>query len=121
MAGRVRRAIRPVALLLTALIAAGSGPAQAAGSGNPTHDRLLALPAAEQANTLAKNVGRGCIGTSAFMMGLVSTDKWKSIAYWSVKCKDGRSYAVQIAPNAEAFVIDCRLLQANGKECFKKF
>ena len=54
-------------------------------------------------------------------MGVASTDKWKSIAYWSVKCKDGRSFAVQIAPNSEAFIIDCRVLQANGKECFKKF
>ncbi len=86
--------MRLVALLLTALLAAGPGPAAAAGSGNPTHDRLLALPAAEQAKALARNVGRGCIGTSAFVMGLVNTDKWKSLAYWSVKCKDGKSYAI---------------------------
>ena len=24
-------------------------------------------------------------------------------------------------PDAQAVVVDCRLLQANGKECFKKF
>jgi hypothetical protein len=110
-----------IALVLTALLAARPSPAAAAGSGNPTHDRLLAMPPAAQADILAKNVGRGCVGTSAFMMGLVNTDKWKSLAYWSVKCKNGSSYAIQIAPNAEIFVIDCRLLQANGKECFKKF
>ena len=34
---------------------------------------------------------------------------------------DGSSFAIQIAPNAQMFVIDCRTLQANGKECFKKF
>jgi hypothetical protein len=117
--------MRPVALPLTVLIAglmAGiSGWAQAAGSGNPTQDRLLSLPPAAQADALARNVGRGCVGMSAFPMGLVNTDKWKSLAYWSVKCKNGSSYAVQIAPNAETFVIDCRLLQANGRECFKKF
>ena len=108
-------------LLLAASIAVGSGGAQAAGSGNPIHDRLLSLPPAEQAKTLAQNVGQGCIGTLAFPMGVISTDKWKSLAYWSVRCKDGRSFAIQIAPNAQIFVIDCRTLQANGKECFKKF
>ena len=108
-------------LLLAAAITVGFGGAQAAGSGNPIHDRLLSLPPAEQAKTLAQNVGQGCVGTLAFPMGVVSTDKWKSLAYWSVRCKDGRSFAIQIAPNAQIFVIDCRMLQANGKECFKKF
>jgi hypothetical protein len=108
-------------LLLAASIAVGFGGAQAAGSGNPIHDRLLSLPAAEQAKTLAQNVGQGCIGVLAFPMGVISTDKWKSLAYWSVRCKDGRSFAIQIAPNAQIFVIDCQTLQANGKECFKKF
>jgi hypothetical protein len=108
-------------LLFAAWIAAGPAAAQKAVSGNPVNDRLLAMPPAQQAKTLAKNVGHGCVGTSAFPMGVVSTDKWKSLAYWSVQCKDGRSFALQIAPNAEAFVIDCRVLQANGKDCFKKF
>ena len=110
-----------LALLLAALTAAGPAAAQKAVSGNPVNDRLLSMPPAQQAKTLAKNVGRGCVGTSAFPMGVITTDKWKSLAYWSVRCKDGRSFALQIAPNAEAFVIDCRVLQANGKDCFKKF
>ena len=107
-------------VLLAASIAVGFGGARAADSGNPIHDHLLSLPPAEQAKTLAQNVGQGCIGTVAFPMGVVSTNKWKSLAYWSVRCKDGRSFAIQIAPNAQIFVIDCRMLQANGKECFKK-
>jgi hypothetical protein len=110
-----------VLLVLMALLAAVPAAAQKTGSGNPIQDRLLALPPAQQATTLAKNVGHGCAGTSAFPMGIASTDKWKSLAYWSLKCKDGRSFAIQIAPNGEAFVIDCRVLQMNGKECFRKF
>jgi hypothetical protein len=117
----MRNTVRLWTLLFTALVAIGSGTAEAAGSGNPTHDRLIALPPAEQAKTLAKNVGHGCVGTSAFAMGVVDTTKWKSLAYWSVQCKDGRSFAIQIAPNAQTSVVDCRVLQANGKECFKKF
>ena len=112
--------MRRAAVLLMTLIAVGPGMAEAAGSGNPTHDRLSGLPPAEQAKILAKNVGHGCVGASAFPMGVANTDKWKSIAYWSIKCKDGRSFAIQIAPNGETFIIDCRVLQANGKECFKK-
>ena len=108
-------------LLFTAMMVAGSGGALAAGSGNPTHDRLLALSPAEQAKTLAKGVGNGCLGTSAFPMGVTASGQAKGLAYWSLRCKDGRSFAIQIAPDAQAVVVDCRLLQANGKECFKKF
>jgi hypothetical protein len=101
--------------------AIGSGGALALGSGNPTHDHLLSLPPAEQAKTLAKGIGQGCVGVSAFPMGVTSTGKARGLAYWSVLCKDGRSFAVQIASDAQAVVVDCRVLQANGKECFKRF
>jgi len=119
----VRKAVRLWTLLVTALVAIGSGSAETAGSGNPINDRLVALPPAEQAKALAKNVGHGCVGTSAFAMGVVDTAKWKSLAYWSVQCKDGRSFATQIAPDPKApwIFTDCRALQASGKECFKKF
>ncbi len=111
------------ALLFTALVAIAPRMAEAAGSGNPTNDRLVALAPAEQAKALAKTVGHGCIGTSAFAMGVVDTAKWKSLAYWSVQCKDGRSFAIQIAPDPKApwAITDCRVLQANGKDCFTKF
>ena len=112
--------MRRLLLLFTTVFAAGPAAAQQAGSGNPVHDRLLTLPPAAQAQMLAKNVGQRCVGTAAFAMGVVNTAKSKSLAYWSLQCKDGRSFAIQIAPNAEAFVVDCRVLQANGKECFKK-
>ena len=110
-------------LLLAALIAVSPAAAQKAASGNPVHDRLLAMPPPQQAKTLAKNVGHGCVGSSAFAMGVVDTAKWKSLAYWSVQCKDGRSFAIQIDPDPKApwIITDCRVLQANGKDCFKKF
>ena len=113
--------MRRAALLFFALVGFAWGAAMAAGSGNPTHDHLLALPPAQQAKILGKGVGQGCVAVSAFPMGVTSTGKAKGLAYWSVRCKDGRSFAVQIAPDAQAVVIDCRVLQANGKDCFKKF
>jgi hypothetical protein len=110
-------------LVLAALMAVGSGlTAMAAGSGNPTNDRLLALPPDQQAKMLTKGI-KGCEGTSAFPMGVVSTAKWKSLAYWSVSCKDGRNLALQIAPDSKGTtqVADCQALEGSGKECFKKF
>jgi hypothetical protein len=76
----------------------------------------------QQAKVLTKGI-KGCVGESPFPMGVVSTAKYKSLAYWSVRCKDGRSFAVQIAPNPKAApqVADCRALEGTGKECFKKF
>jgi len=113
--------MKRLVLLFAVLLAAGPVAAQKAGSGNRVNDRLLSMPAADQATTIAHNVGQNCEGAEAFPMGVTTTGKAKGFAYWSVRCKDGRSFAIQIAPNAEIVVVDCRLLKANGKECFKKF
>lgn len=126
----------PAGLLLAGLLPAGLLPAgllfvageigdaaRAAGSVNPTNDRLLALPQDQQAQALAGSFRRGCVGVSAFFMGMTATGKAKGNAYWSVACKNGKSYAVQIAPNKKgsAVVVDCKALEGTGKECFKKF
>ena len=108
-------------LLLAALMVAGSGlAAAAAGSGNSANDSLLTMPTDQQAKMLTKGI-KGCAGTSAFPMGVTATGKAKGYAYWSVRCKDGRSFAVQITPDSKATALDCRALEGTGKECFKKF
>jgi len=111
-------------MLLAAMLVASSGltALAAGGSGNSANDSLLAMSPEQQAKELSHGI-KGCAGISAFPMGVVSTGKWKSLAYWSVRCKDGRSFAVQIAPDPKAppQVADCRALEGSGKECFKKF
>jgi hypothetical protein len=108
-------------LLLAALMAAGPGRAAvAAGPDNPTHERLLASPPDQQAEVLTKGI-KGCAGSSAFPMGVTTSGKAKGYAYWSVRCRDGRSFAVQIAPDAKVTAVDCKALEGSGKECFKKF
>jgi hypothetical protein len=110
--------------LLAALVVAGSGlgALAAGGSGNSVNDSLLAMSPDQQATTLTKGI-KGCVGESPFQMGVTATGKAKGYAYWSVRCKDGRSFAVQITPavKAKAIVVDCRALEGTGKECFKKF
>ena len=113
--------MRGAVLLVAALIAAGCGRAQAASSGNRTHDNLLAMSPDQQARSLASGIGHGCIGASAFPMGVTSSGSAKGFAYWSVRCKDGRSFAVQISPDGRAVAADCPSLQGTGRECFKKF
>jgi len=108
-------------LLLAALMVAGPGLATAAGgSGNSANDSLLTMPQDQQLKLLTKGL-KGCAGTEAFPMGVTATGKAKGYAYWSVRCKDGRSFAIQITPDSRASAADCRALEGTGKECFKKF
>jgi hypothetical protein len=117
---RDRIGLSLAAVLLTAGVDWG---ASAAGSGNRTNDRLLALPENRRIEVLSKGIGHGCIGTSAFPMGVTATGKARGFAYWSLSCKNGKNYVIQIAPNAKGTVIaaDCSVLTGTGKECFKKF
>jgi hypothetical protein len=113
-------------VLLAAVFAAASAAWTAAGaasSGNPRNDRLLALPQPQVAQALGNSFRRGCIGVEAFPMGVTSSGRAKGYAYWSVRCKNGKSYVVQIPPNSKIppLVEDCSVLQGTGHECFKKF
>jgi hypothetical protein len=108
-------------LLLAALIAGAPGlMAKAEGPKNAANERLLAVPPDEQAQVLTKSI-KGCAGTSAFPMGVTTSGKGKGFAYWSVRCEDGRSFAIQITPDAKMAIVDCKVLIGTGKECFKKF
>jgi hypothetical protein len=109
-------------LLLAAVIAVGADLAATAagGSGNSANDGLLAMSPDQQATMLTKGI-KGCVGESPFPMGVTTTGKAKGYAYWSVRCKDGRSFAVQITPKSQATAADCKVLEGSGKECFKKF
>lgn len=106
-----------------AATAAAWTPAGAAGSGNPRNDRLLALPEAQVAQALGNSFRRGCVGVEAFPMGVTATGRAKGYAYWSVRCKNGKAYVVQIPPNPKTapIVADCQALAGTGHECFKKF
>ena len=109
-------------LVVAAVLLTGPSVAAVAagGSGNPANDHLLSLPPEEQAKMLTKGI-KGCVGESPFPMGVTASGKAKGYAYWSVRCKDGRSFAVQITPKSLATAADCRALEGSGKECFKKF
>lgn len=118
--------MRGCVVLLAAAVAATVAAwtaAAAAGSGNSRNDRLLALPEAQVALALGNSFRRGCIGVEAFPMGVTTIGRAKGYAYWSVRCKNGKAYVVQIPANPKIapLVADCKALAGTGHECFKKF
>jgi hypothetical protein len=99
-------------------VAKVEAPTVNSGTGNPEHDRLSHLPEAEQASLLGQAVP--CRGTYAFFMGMGP----EKVAFWSVRCADGKSYGVGLAPNAaDSKVLECSIMNAlpGVVPCFKKF
>ncbi len=107
------------ALVVLAIV---GGQSWGAGSGNARNDRLMAMNEAERAKALGESLHRGCVGVEAFAMGVAKTGRAKGAAYWSVRCKDGKSNAIELPPNSKvrAMFVDCQELQGSGHECFKK-
>ena len=123
---RIFRASVHAALLAAAMLIADGGVVaaqRAAKPVNPANDRLEKLPAAERTAVLSRAAPNWCIGIETFLMGLETAGAAKGNAYWSLRCVDGSTWAVQVDPLAGVTVIDCDAFKAAaaGKECFKKF
>jgi hypothetical protein len=105
------------------LVGPGLGAARAVEVTNPYSDELLRLPPNARAAALARRLGLWCIGSNPFLMGVTQTGPAKGYAYWSLDCAGSKSYAIQIAPDGAAVVIDCDTLKTHGggRECFHKF
>jgi hypothetical protein len=71
---------------------------------------------------LGKVIGHGCTGVVAFPMGIGRHDADRGDAYWSVRCADGKSYAVALHPDqaGSVSVLGCDAMQSAGMECFKR-
>ena len=90
--------------------------------GGGVRERLAQLPSTEQAVLLGKLVGADCAGELAFAMGEGIRASDKGDFYWSVKCADGRSYAVALHPGAtaNASVFGCDVIKSAGMVCFRR-
>jgi hypothetical protein len=91
-------------------------------SDNPANQKLADLTSTEQAVVLGKVIGHGCTGVVAFPMGIGRHDADRGDAYWSVRCADGKSYAVALHPDqaGSVSVLGCDAMQSAGMECFKR-
>ena len=111
---------------LVAVLAAGearAAPRRTTPPENRINQELLRLSPEERLPRLAHLVNPWCIGTEAFPMGELTSGPGEGNAYWSLRCADGSTWAVQIDPLAEVTAIDCATFKhaGQGKECFKKF
>jgi len=89
-------------------------------TGNEAHDRLSLLTVDEQASFLGKIINEGCIGSRAFYAGMGDDRS----AFWSVGCTNGKSYQIQINPDARGStkVLECSVLKAVANtNCFERF
>jgi hypothetical protein len=115
------------AAMLAALLLAAGGNAvaaqRAAKPANPANEELEKLAPAQRAGVFARAVGNWCIGTETFLMGVVTAGTGQGNAYWSLRCADGSTWAIQVDPLAEITAIGCDTFKdvGAGKECFKKF
>jgi hypothetical protein len=125
MAVRLVRLLTLVLAAFMALSPAGAEIVSPGGSGslNPANEELLQLPPPRRAEKLARSISQWCIGTEAFLMGVVGAGPGRGNAYWSLRCADGSAWAIQIDPQAGVTAIACAQFAAAapGKECFKKF
>ena len=120
------RSARCALTIVVAALLAGSAagaPRHPTRSLNPANDKLLKLTPAKRVAALAGAVGHWCIGTEAFLMGVVENGPGEGNAYWSLRCADGSAWVVQLNPLAEFTAITCDEYKAAGagKECFQKF
>jgi hypothetical protein len=112
----IRKAIVGLVLAASAL---SMGPADA--EGGKANDYLLSLSPARQAEMLGQQVGKTCVGKTAFYMGIGIPGYPKRQALWSVKCADGSAYAVKVNPNGATQTVECTVfVSMDGFTCFKK-
>ena len=94
----------------------------APGGANGFRERLAEVPSPEQAALLGKLVDADCAGELAFAMGVGTRDADKGDQYWSLKCADGRTYAVALHPGpaANASIFGCDVIKSAGMACFRR-
>jgi hypothetical protein len=87
----------------------------------PISNALLTVSPDAQATALGKSVGNRCVGKSSFFMGSGASGFAKGTSFWSVRCRDGRTFAVQENPDRTSVVMACSLLRdMHVGECFRK-
>ena len=110
----------------------GASPNEGRGAACVVHCRLrpasngrkrceLSLSPEARATILGKTVGEGCVGKTAFYMGMAESGFAKDKGFWSIRCQDNRAFVVEVNPDGTTIVLECAVLKrVGGGECFKR-
>jgi hypothetical protein len=94
---------------------------QPAMAENAANAHLLSLAPEARATILGKTVGEGCVGKTAFYMGMAESGLAKDKGFWSIRCQDNRAFVVEVNPDGTTIVLECAVLKrVGGGECFKR-
>ena len=104
------KAAAVVLLALSYLVPVASANAAAV---NRANEYLQKQSPAGQASLLGKAVRLNCTGKTAFFMGMGTKAGDEALAFWSVKCANGNTYAVEVAPNGTSMSMQCSAFAAN--------
>ena len=90
---------------------------------NPVNYRLLKMSRSDQIRELGR--AAGCRGSEAFYMGMPPQGFAAGAAFWSLRCRDGRTFAIMVSPNSDeegTMVVDCSVFaQYTRGACFHRF
>jgi hypothetical protein len=107
-----------IAALLGLCIVAYVQPAMAENAANA---HLLSLAPEVRATILGETVGEGCVGKTAFYMGMAESGFAKDKGFWSIRCQDNRAFVVEVNPDGTSSILECAvLMRVGGGECFKR-
>ena len=86
---------------LTVSSADAQAPLQRSDAQNSVNDRMLGLSQTRQVEALSYVVQDNCKGRKAFYMGIGKNGFAKDVAFWSLRCADGRSFSVSLYPTGK--------------------
>jgi hypothetical protein len=107
--------MKRVIVIVAAALALVSAETQA--SDNPENDAITSYTPTQRATFLGLAVG--CKADQTFYRG-ISKKPGATLnhAYWAIKCSDGRTFQLDLAPDKHGFAQQCKALPA-GEDCFK--
>lgn len=106
---------RVIVIVAAALALSLSAETQA--SDNPENDAITSYTPTQRATFLGLAVG--CKADQTFFRGLSKKPgATLNHAYWAIKCSDGRTFQLDLAPDKHGFAQQCQALPA-GEDCFK--
>ncbi|HUH83559.1 MAG TPA: hypothetical protein VLX85_03060 [Stellaceae bacterium] len=108
--------MKRVIVIVAAGLALGL-PAATRASDNPENDTFMAYTPAQRLTFLGLAVG--CKANETFFRGLSKKPgPTMNHAYWAIRCTDGRTFQLDLAPDKQGFAQQCNALPA-GDDCFK--